>query len=173
MYFWGLLLLSAPLVLLLEVLGPIPLFGHWGHLPWVSAWVVYYALHQKLPAACCAALLGGLLVDGFRLGQPGTTLFTYGLTVFLADRFRRQIVPDASITAAVFGMVTSTGVSLFGLGLLLMDAHRGLSPIRVGGKLLFTLVASGVLTPLVCLLLQRVHRALDLVATEEDQHVNA
>jgi len=173
LYFWALLLLSAPLALLAEVLVPIPLFGVWGRLPWVTAWVVYYALYQKLPAACCAAALGGLLVDAFRLGQPGTTLLAYGIMVFVADRFRRQIVAEAGITAVVFGMATHLAAVLLGLGLLLLDDFTKLGMGRVVAQLLFAGAAAAVLTPLVCGLLHRIHQGLDLAVTEGEPHVNA
>jgi len=172
-YFWGLLLFCMPMALLLEVIFPVPLAGYWVHLPWTSALVVYYALHQKLFVACCAALLGGVLVDGFSLGQPGPALLLYGAIVYLADRFKRQIVPEAPITAAVFGIATCVGGPILRLGVLWSDGHQGLSPLRIGAKLLFAFIAGGILTPLVCILMQALHRGLDLVPDEEGQHVNA
>ena len=173
MYLWGLLLLSLPVALLMELLLPIRLIGGWGFLPWMHGMMIYYALHQKLSVALVAALLGGLLVDCYTLGQPGVAVLLYGIVVYLADRFRRQIIPDAMITAAVFGVAASLGLGLLRLGMLWMDGHRGVTVVGVLAKLGFMACTGALFVPLVVWVMHAMHRALDLVASEGDQHVNA
>lgn len=173
MFLWGTLILSMPLAMLLETQFRVPMAGVSIHLPWMHAIVVYYALRHRLPVAFTAALMGGLLMDAYTWGQPGVGVIVYGGIVYLADRFRRQIVSEALVTAVVFGMVTSLTFGILRLGLLYYEGHRGLSAIRVlaqvGGGVLF----AALLTPLVSILMQGIHRGLDIVPSEEDQHVNA
>jgi rod shape-determining protein MreD len=173
LYFWGFMMLILPIALLLEVLLPIPLFGMQLHVPWVSAVVVYYALRQKMAGALVVAVVMGALVDAFSFGQPGPGVMVYGVLVYLADRFRRQIVPDAAITAAVFGVATCLGIVFVRLGLLLSDGYGGLSLLRLVSNVVFPVVAGAGVTPLLCAFLDKLHRGLDLLPGEEGQHVNA
>ena len=173
MYLWGLLLLSMPAALLLETQLRFSAMGWWVHLPWMHAVVVYYALHQKLPVALTAAFMGGLCVDAYTVGQPGMTVLVYGLMVYLADRFRRQIVAEAFVTAAVFGVATTAALGVLRLGVLWSEGHRGLSVLRVLTQLGFGVVSAAILTPLVGTLMQGIHRGLAIEPGEEDRHVNA
>jgi rod shape-determining protein MreD len=173
LYFWALLMLIAPVALLLEVLLPVPFFGMQLRVPWMSAVVVYYALYHKLTPAFVVAVVMGCLLDGFSMSQPGPGVLVYGVLVYLADRFRRQIVAEAAITAAVFGIATCFSIAVLRLGLLVSDHYRGLSLLRGGGNLGFAILAGALVTPWVCLFLNRLHRGLDLLKGEGDQHVNA
>jgi len=165
-------MLCIPVALLLEIQFPVPLMGGWGHLPWMHGVVVYYALHQKLSIAFTAAVLGGLFVDAYALGQPGVAVLLYGLVVYFADRFRKQIIAEAFITAIVFGMFTSLGFSLLRLLAIGTDGHHGISVLRMLLQSGFGLVSAAVLTPLVGILMQAIHRGLDIVPEEEGTHVN-
>ncbi len=172
MYLWCVFLLCMLVALLLEIQVPIPMMGGWGHLPWIHALVVYYALHQKLPMAFAAAVLGGLCVDAYTVGQPGIAILLYGLVVYLADRFRRQIISDALITAVVFGMFANLGFYLLRLGVIWTEGYRGLSVSRVLVQSGFSLASAAVITPFVGFLMRAIHRGLDLMSAEEGPHVN-
>ncbi len=172
MYLWGVFLLSMPAALLLETQLRFLAAGGWVYLPWMHAIVVYYALRHRFPVAFTAAVIGGLGVDAYTVGQPGLAVLVYGIMVYLADRFRRQIVAEAFITAVVFGVATSLVYGLLRIGLLLMDGHRGLSGARILIQLGLGGVTAVIVTPFVGVLMQGIHRGLDAVPEEEGQHVN-
>jgi hypothetical protein len=171
--FWSLLLLSLPVGLLLGVLFPVPFFGEWERLPWISGIVLYYVLHQRQGPAFLAAMLGAIMLDGFSIAQPGSSVLLFGFAWYIADRYRSQIVPDAVITAAVFGAATGLCGMLMGFLILYMDGNTAFRVWRFAGRLVFQVMAGGVLTPLTCLLMQWLHRALGLVAGEELHRVEA
>ncbi len=173
MYSWCLLFLCLPVTLLVQVLVPIRVFGVWQYLPWMHGVVIYYALNHKLSVACTVAILAGLLVDGFTFSQPGMGVFLYGMIVYLAERFRQQIVPEAMITASVFGVVAGSTLVLLRLGILWAEGHQGLTLGRALATLGFAVVSGAICVPAVGYLLQVIHRGLDLRTGEEGQHVNA
>lgn len=173
MIFWSLLFLSLPVGLMLAVILPVPFFGDLERLPWISGIVLYYILHQRQGPAFLAAMLGAILLDGFSTAQPGSTVLLFGLAWYIADRYRSQIIPDAMITAVVFGAATGLCGMLMGFLVLYLDGHTAFHVWRFIGRLVFQVIAGGLLTPLVCLLMQALHRALGLAAGEELQRVEA
>ncbi len=173
--FWLLLVLSLLVALLLELQLPLVLWpGLAGQIPAVSAVVLYYVLTQHVAVGFVAVLLGGILVDGFSLVPPGAMLLVYTVALYLSDRYRQYLVPDATLTGLVFGAGTGA------LGVLVQACmawqagtlHSRVFPFiwRMGTALLM----GGVVTAAGCALLQQLHAALDLTNQEkEDRHVNS
>ena len=167
--FWLLLTQALLGSLLLQLRLPVLAWGGLaGRLPMVSAVVLFYVLTQRPAAGFLVVLLGGFAVDGMSLAQPGTTLLLYTVAFFLAERYRKLIVPDASITAVVFGSLTGVGGFLLQAGLLWHAEAIRIQPLILVFRLLFAAVAGGVVTPLVFAVLQAMHRALDLAQQEEE-----
>ncbi len=167
--FWLLLVQALVGALLLQLQLPVLAWGGVaGRLPMVSAVVLFYVLTQRPAAGFLVVLAGGFAVDGVSLAPPGSSLLLYTLAFFVADRYRKLIVPDASITAVVFGALTGVGGVLLQAGLLWQAGAIRIQPVVLLFRVLYAFVAGGLVTPVVFALLQAMHRSLDLVCQEEE-----
>jgi rod shape-determining protein MreD len=123
---------------------PVALLGL-AKVPVLLGVALYYALTRPAGVALGAAFLAGLLQDALSPVPLGHSAFCFVLAAALAGRFRRTVLADAAVTAALFGALAAAATTLASYGLL---ARAGLTSWPAG-RLLVKGLGTGMLGALV------------------------
>ncbi len=173
MMFWMLMTLVLLSALLLQAQLPgIALLGG-ARWPVLSCVVLYYALNHRRTAGLMAGLAGGLLLDMLSFVPAGYSVLVFCVMAMVAGRYRRLVLPEASVTAAFFGALSGLLYSALLYALLATGGLRGCPPVLVLARILGSLLMGGVTGPVVFLVLSGLHRGLNLEDKEEQGRVNA
>jgi len=173
MMFGMLMGISMLVALLLQAHLPgITLLGG-ARWPVLCSLVLYYALNHHGVAGAVCAFACGLLIDSLSLVPLGYSGLLLCLMALSAGACRKHVLPEAMVTASVFG---GLGAGLYALVLYAMLANQGVQGVSLG-VVVARIAGSGVLgaitAPPVFFVLARLHRALELGDKEAQHRVNA
>ncbi len=173
MMFWMLMTLVLLSAMLLQAQLPgIALLGG-ARWPILSCVVLYYALNHRRTAGLIAGLVAGLLLDMLSLVPAGYSVFVFCMMAMVAGRYRRLVLPEASVTAAFFGGFSGLFYATLLYGVLANGGLQGHPPVLVLARILGAFLMGGVTGPVVFLVLSGLHRGLNLEDKEDQGRVNA
>jgi len=173
MMFWMLMTLVLLSAMLLQAHMPgIALLGgaRWPVLPCV---VLFYALNHRRTAGLIAGLVAGLLLDMLSMVPAGFSVFVFCMMAMVAGRYRRLLLPEATVTAAFFGALSGLIYAVLLYGLLANGSLQGCPPVLVLARLVGAFLMGGVTGPVVFLVMSGLHRGLNLDDKEDQGRVNA
>ncbi len=173
MMFGILMALSMLVALLLQAQLPGMVLLGGVRWPVLCSLVMYYSLNHHGVAGAVCAFACGLLIDSLSLvplGYSGLLLFLMSLAV---GACRKHVLPEAMVTAVVFG---GLGAGLYAMALYALLANQGLqgvAPSIVVARIAGSGVLGAITAPPVFWVLARLHRALELGDKEAQHRVNA
>lgn len=121
--------------------------------------MVFASLKLGLPAVVILSVFGGLLLDSISANPLGVTTLSLFVVGWLIHANKGFLLRDERYAQFVLGMVAGVAVPLISLTLL-ANLIEGI--IFSGGliwSLLVNAIAGGILTPLLCKLLEKLERA--------------
>lgn len=135
--------------------------------------VLYYALNHRGSAGVISAFLAGLVLDTLSFVPLGYSVLLYCVMAFVVGRYRKLVLPEAMITAAFFGGLAGLLYPTVIFGLLIREGMAADHLISVIARIVGNGLLGMVTTPVVILIMSRLHKALSLADKEEDGRVNA
>ncbi len=171
--FWLLMAMSILTGVLLQAHLPgIPVLGGI-RPPLLAGLVLYYALNHRIAAGWMAALAAGLLLDALSLVPPGYSVLLFLGLAGVADRYRKLVLPEATVTAVFFGGLAGLSYSMVLYGLLVRSGMEPGHPVQVTMRIAGSGLTGLVTTPVVFRVMTILHKALDLADKEDNGRVNA
>jgi rod shape-determining protein MreD len=171
--FWILMSLVLLVATLLQAHLPGIVFFGGARWPVLGSVVLYYALNHRRAAGLTAGLVAGLLLDMLSLVPAGYSVLLFCVMAMVAGRYRRLVLPEASVTAAFFGGLSGLLYASLLYGVLAHGTLQGCPPVLALARLVGGAVTGALAAPVVFLVMSALHRALDLDDKEEQNRVNA
>ena len=130
--------------------------------PVLAGLVVHYALTRSPGAIFFAAIIAGIVQDALGLVPLGYSSTVFCIVGWLIHRWRSEVFIGSSLTHAIFGATTASGVCL--LQAFLLAAGEGMHPgwASVALKTAGALLLGAICVPWICSLARRLDDALGL-----------
>lgn len=139
---------------------PAPAMLGQARFPILLAVALYYALNYHRGIAFIAGILTGLVQDVLSPIPLGYSMVCFCTAGYIAGGFRELVIPEAVVTSAFFGALSSVGVTLGMAALLFASESVSYGPAWIGLKVVGTALLAILATPVIFAILGKVDRVV-------------